>query len=260
MTAWSPQSIETSIAVAVGPGGDRGGDRDRGLEVLRVGVGAGGRRRATTVRWLRRVSWYCRTWSLLAFAEDRQCTWRRSSPGTYSRRAWKARSLIETSSLGVPSWSRIAPAASDSTGTIRGSTSSSAAGDHRSVHRSSASGSVTARGHRADRRSPRDAGRRARSAPRRPGYGAASAAGPGVMRRRPGRATSGLGTGAGPSTPRESSTSALSPAVVRGGDTARRTVARRGSRASTTATAPQHQRRPPRGPGRPASRRRCPAA
>ena len=96
---------------------------------------------STTVMWLRRVSWYCRIWRVLALADDRQCTCLRSSPGTYSRNAWKARSLIEISSLGVPSWSRITPMPRDSTGTIRGSTSRSTAGDQVSCQLSSANGS-----------------------------------------------------------------------------------------------------------------------
>ena len=117
---------------------------------------------STMVRWLRRVSWYCRICSLLALAEERQWTCRSSSPGTYSRSAWKARSLIETSSLGVPSWSPDLAGTQRLPGTIRGSTSSSTADDQR---RSSAAAP-------ADRcaapslvrpGSPRGAGRTARS-------------------------------------------------------------------------------------------------
>ena len=81
----------------------------RRLEVLRVGVRRGARRRGGRSRWLRRVSWYCRTSSWPALAEDRQWTCRRSSPGTYSRSAWKARSLIESWSLGTPSRSLSRP-------------------------------------------------------------------------------------------------------------------------------------------------------
>ena len=56
--------------------------------------------------------------------------WRRSSPGTYSRRAWKARSLWETASVETPSRSRSSPAPSESSGTIGGRTRTSRTGVH----------------------------------------------------------------------------------------------------------------------------------
>ena len=54
--------------------------------------------------------------------------WRRSSPGTYSRSAWKARSLWLTASVETPSRSRSSPAPSDSIGTRCGRTSTSRTG------------------------------------------------------------------------------------------------------------------------------------
>ena len=53
----------------------------------------------------------CRTSSVPWRADDRQWTWRRSSPGTYSRSAWKARSDIDTFSDVLPSRSRTMPGA-----------------------------------------------------------------------------------------------------------------------------------------------------
>ena len=46
-----------------------------------------------------------------ALADERQCTCRRSSPGTYSRSAWKARSLIDSCWLVAPSKSLASPPA-----------------------------------------------------------------------------------------------------------------------------------------------------
>ena len=89
---------------------------------------AGAASSTTIVAWLRRVSRYWRTSSWLspadavALADDRQWMWRRSSPGTYSRSAWKARSLWDTASVGTPSRSRSSPAPSESSGTIGGRT------------------------------------------------------------------------------------------------------------------------------------------
>ena len=75
----------------------------------------------------RLVSWNCRTSSSPALADERQCTWRRSSPGTYSRRAWKARSLIESCWLVAPSRSLVRPPAKTGRSVTRGATSSSTA-------------------------------------------------------------------------------------------------------------------------------------
>ena len=97
---------ETSTPSWCAAGGHGGGDRHGELEVLAGRVRR--RRRRRPRRW--RGCAGCRGTAgraaAPARAEERQCTWRRSSPGTYSRSAWKARSLIETSSLGMPSWSR----------------------------------------------------------------------------------------------------------------------------------------------------------
>src|SRR6476661_3445924 len=89
----------------------------------------------------RRVSRNWRTRSLPALAELRQWMYRRSSPGWYSRRAWKARSLIETSSVVLPSRSRSRPAPRDSSATVRGWTNSSVRSVHVSVRRIRPSGS-----------------------------------------------------------------------------------------------------------------------
>ena len=78
-----------------------------------------------TVAWLRRVSTYCRTRRVSAFADERQWTCRRSSPGTYSRRAWNARSLVAGWSLGTPSRSLISPGSRARSSVSRGRTSSS---------------------------------------------------------------------------------------------------------------------------------------
>ena len=111
-----------------GPDGQRGRHRHGGLEVVRVGATHAASSSTTTVAWLRLVSRYWRTSSwvspaaAIALAEDRQWTCRRSSPGTYSRSAWNARSLGETASVETPSRSRSRPAPSDSSGTIGGRT------------------------------------------------------------------------------------------------------------------------------------------
>ena len=101
----------------------------------------------TSVTWLRRVSRYCRTSSrvssatAIALADDRQCTCRRSSPGTYSRSAWNARSLCDTASVETPSRSRSRPAPSESIGTIGGRTRISTTSVHSTSRESIASGS-----------------------------------------------------------------------------------------------------------------------
>ncbi len=101
----------------------------------------------TSVTWLRRVSryWRTRSWlssaTAIALAEERQCTWRRSSPGTYSRRAWKARSLWETASVETPSRSRSRPAPRESIGTMGGRTRISTTSVHSTSRESMPSGS-----------------------------------------------------------------------------------------------------------------------
>ena len=60
-------------------------------------------------------------------AEERQWTWRRSSPGTYSRSAWNARSLIDSCWLVAPSRSLASPPAKTATSVTRGDTRSSSA-------------------------------------------------------------------------------------------------------------------------------------
>ena len=97
---------------------------------------AASRSSTTIVAWLRRVSRYWRTSradspvDAITFADERQWMWRRSSPGTYSRSAWKARSLWLTASVETPSRSRSRPAPSDSIGTRCGRTSTSRTGVH----------------------------------------------------------------------------------------------------------------------------------
>ena len=101
----------------------------------------------TTVAWLRLVSRYWRTSRApspptpIAFAEDLQWMCRRSSPGAYSRSAWKARSLCDRASVDTPSRSRSSPAPNASSGTIGGRTMISVTPVHSTSRELSPSGS-----------------------------------------------------------------------------------------------------------------------
>ena len=79
---------------------------------------------------LRRVSSNWRTMNVPVFAELFQWMNRRSSPGTYSRSAWKAMSLAVRSRVGEPSRSRMNPVLSARSAMVRGCTCSSAVSDH----------------------------------------------------------------------------------------------------------------------------------
>ena len=67
--------------------------------------------------------------------------WRRSSPGTYSRRAWKARSLIEVFWAVDPSRSRTRPTPKGSRWVVRGWTNTSVRSVHSCTRRKRPSGS-----------------------------------------------------------------------------------------------------------------------
>ena len=71
---------------------------------------------------LRRVSSNWRTMNVPVFAELFQWMNRRSSPGTYSRRAWKAMSLAVRSRVGEPSRSRMKPELRAAMAMVRGCT------------------------------------------------------------------------------------------------------------------------------------------
>ena len=117
-TARTAMDAATAIAVSKSSGSDHDASRSS----------------TTIVAWLRRVSRYWRTSradspvEAITLADERQWMWRRSSPGTYSRSAWKARSLWLTASVETPSRSRIRPAPRDSIGTRCGRTSTSRTG------------------------------------------------------------------------------------------------------------------------------------
>ena len=66
----------------------------------------------------------------ITLAEERQWMWRRSSPGTYSRRAWKARSLWRPRRSGRPRGRAAARRPGSPAGTIGGRTSTSRTGVH----------------------------------------------------------------------------------------------------------------------------------
>ena len=82
---------------------------------------------SATTRWLRLVCSNWRTMKVPVFAVDFQWMWRRSSPGMYSRRAWKARSLDVRSRVGWPSRSRTSPLEVEGMSIVRGCTMNSAA-------------------------------------------------------------------------------------------------------------------------------------
>ena len=117
-TACSPQTNDASKSSRTARTASEAA-RDIAVSKSSPSAQAGAASSTTIVAWLRRVSRYWRTSSWLspaeaiAFADDRQWMWRRSSPGTYSRSAWKARSLCDTASVGTPSRSRSSPAPSD---------------------------------------------------------------------------------------------------------------------------------------------------
>jgi hypothetical protein len=77
-------------------------------------------RSRTISRWERRVSSNWRTMSLPMRAVERQWMARRSSPGTYSRRAWKDTSAEDRSCVVAPSMSRMKPTVEAFMATVRG--------------------------------------------------------------------------------------------------------------------------------------------
>ena len=120
---------------------------------------------------LRLVSSNWRTMNVPVFAELFQWMKRRSSPGTYSRSAWKAMSLAVRSRVGEPSRSRMKPVLSAEIGTVRGCTCSSAVlgPDDLTPHQPDRVGAHGAR--RPDRHDPAPFGRDAELLVERPAAG-----------------------------------------------------------------------------------------
>ncbi len=99
-------------------------------------------------RW---VSSNCRTMRRPVRAVERQCTARRSSPGTYSRRAWNDTSDDDRFCVVMPSTSRRSPMAPGATATVRGWTKSSCRWVRSLERRSNPTGSSHHSAYRPDR-------------------------------------------------------------------------------------------------------------